>query len=71
MFRQRLRRLRVEIDREAIALILSSGANVYSIACRRAKEASSHKIANDWSEVAAAIGRSSRKRPSRLAYVSH
>jgi hypothetical protein len=69
--RERRRRLRLGIEREANALISNSGANAYSIACERAKEASSDEIANDWSGVAAAIGRRTGKRRSLLAYVFH
>ena len=69
MFRERPRGLRLEIDQEASALVSSSGASAYSIACQRAKEASSREIANDWSGVAAAIGRRGRKRPFWLAHV--
>jgi hypothetical protein len=36
---------------------------------RNAQEASSDEIANDWSGVAAAIGRRTRKRPPWLAHV--
>jgi hypothetical protein len=61
---ERPRSLRLEIGHEANALIFSNGAKAYSVACQRAEEASSDEIANDWSEVAAAIGRRTRKRPS-------
>jgi hypothetical protein len=69
MFRERPRTLRLEIDQEARALVLSIGATAYSIACQRAEEASSYGLANDWIGVATAIGRLSRKQPSWLAYV--
>ena len=71
LYRERRQGLRLEIDHEANALILDSGANAYSIACQRAKEASSDEIANDWNRVAAAIGRRTGKRPSWLAHVFH
>jgi hypothetical protein len=64
-------RLRLEIQHEANALTLDSGAKAYSVACQRALEASSDEIADDWSGVAAAIERRTRKRQSLLAYVFH
>jgi len=70
-YRERPRRLRLEIDHEANVLISTRGANAYSIARQRAEEASSDEMANDWSGVAAAISRRTEKRPSLLAHGSH
>jgi len=71
LYRERPRRLRLEIELEANALMLNSGAEAYSVACQRAREASSDEMANDWSGVAAAISRRTEKRPSLLAHGSH
>ncbi len=71
LYRERPRRLRLEIELEANALMLNSGAEAYSVACQRAREASSDEMANDWSRVAAAISRSAGKRPSLLAHEFH
>jgi hypothetical protein len=71
LHQERLRGLRLQIDQEASALISVNGSNAYSIACRRAEEASSDEIAYDWSGVAALIGRMTRRRPSLLARVFH
>ena len=71
LYRERPRGLRLEIDLEANALMLNSGAKAYSVACRRAEEASSDDMADDWSRVAAAIRRRTAKRPSLLAHVFH
>jgi len=57
LYRERPRGLRLEIEREANALMSSSGAKAYSVACQRAKEARSDEMAEDWSRVAAAISR--------------
>jgi len=65
------RALRLEIDREATALMFDLGAQAYSVACRRAEEASSDEMAQGWSGVAAAIERRTAKRPSLLAYLLH
>ena len=45
------RALRLEIDREATALMFDLGAQAYSVACRRAEEASSDEMAQGWSGV--------------------
>jgi hypothetical protein len=71
LHQERARGLRLRIDQEANALLSNSGANAYWIACQRAQEASSADIAQDWSEVAALIGRRTKKRPSLLAYLLH
>ncbi len=71
LYRERPRGLRLEVGRQPNALMLNNGADAYSIACQRAKEASSEDMANDWTRVAATIGRKTGKRPSLLAYVFH
>ena len=43
--RERSRKVRLEIELEAEALLSISGAQAYSIALKRSKEASSHEIA--------------------------
>ena len=69
LYRERHRGLRLGIDQEANALMLNSEADAYSIACQRAKEASSNEMVSDWSAVADAIGRRTGKRPIWLASV--
>jgi hypothetical protein len=69
LYRERPRGLRLEIELEANALMLSSGAKAYSVACQRAEEASSDEMANDWSGVAVAISRRMGKRPFLRAQV--
>jgi hypothetical protein len=59
--------LRLGIDLEADTLISHSGADAYRIARRRADESSSQQMAKDWSRVAFAIARKTRKRPAVLA----
>jgi len=64
MFNWRHRRgLRLETDREAKTLISERGGEAYSVARRRAEEASSETMANDWSVVAFVIARKTRKAP--------
>jgi hypothetical protein len=60
LHRERLR-LSLEIELEANALIINSGAKAYSVARQRAEEAASDEMANDWNGVAAAISRRTRK----------
>jgi len=55
------------IDLEAETLISNSGVDAYRIARRRAGESSSQQMAKDWSRVAVAIARKTRKRPTVLA----
>ena len=64
--RERPRRVRLGIELEADALLSISGAQAYSIALKRAKEASSDEIARDWSVVAATVARKSGVRSSLL-----
>jgi hypothetical protein len=64
--RERPRRLRLGIELEADALLSSSGAQAYSIALKRAKEASSEEMARGWSVVAAKVARKSGVRSSLL-----
>ena len=63
---QRSRKVRLEIELEADALLSISGAKAYSIALKRSEEASSHEIACDWIVVAAAVARKSGARSSLL-----
>ena len=64
MFNWRRRRgLRLETDLEAKTLISERGGEAYSVARRRAEEASSETMANDWSVVAFVIARKTRKAP--------
>jgi hypothetical protein len=64
-------RLSLEIELEANALIINSGAKAYSVARQRAEGANSDEMANDWNGVAAAISRRTAKRPSLFAYMFH
>ena len=63
---RRRRGLRLEPDREAKRLISERGGEAYSVARRRAEEASSETMANDWSVVAFVIARQTRKAPHLL-----
>jgi hypothetical protein len=63
MYRRRGRGLRVKTDLEAKRLISELGEEAYSVARRRAEEASSETMANDWSVVAFVIARRTRKAP--------
>jgi len=65
LHRERLQ-LSLEIELEANALIISSGAKAYSVARQRAEEASSDEIANEWNGVAVAVSRRTWK-PTALA----
>jgi len=65
------RALRLEIDREASALMIALGAQAYWAARRRAEEASSNEMAKGWTGVAAAIERRTAKRSSLLSYFLH
>ena len=64
--RERPRAVRLGIDLEADALLSLSGVQAYSIALKRAEEASSDEMARDWSVVAAAVARKSGVRSSLL-----
>ena len=64
--RERPRKVRFGIELEADALLSISGAQAYSIALRRAEEASSDEMARDWSVVAATAARRSGVRSSLL-----
>jgi hypothetical protein len=68
---QHQRALRLEIDREAKALMSSVGAQAYWVARRRAEEASSDEMAKGWTGVAAAIERRTAKRTSFLSFLLH
>jgi hypothetical protein len=56
--------VRLGIELEADALLSISGAQAYSIALKRAEEASSDEMARDWSVVAQAVARKSGVRSS-------
>ena len=62
--RERPRGVRLGIEVEADALLSTSGMQAYSIALKRAEEASSDEMARDWSVVAATIARRSGRRSS-------
>jgi hypothetical protein len=64
--RERPQRVRLGIELEADALLSISGAQAYSIALKRAAEASSDEMARDWSIVAATVARKSGARSSLL-----
>ena len=64
--RERSRGVRLGIELEADALLSISGAQAYSIALKRADEASSDEMAHDWSVVAARVARKSGVRSSLL-----
>ena len=64
--RERPRAVRLGIDLEADALLSMSGVQAYSIALKRAEEASSEEMARDWSVVAATVARKSGVRSTLL-----
>ena len=64
--RERQRRVRLGIELEADALLSTSGVQAYSIALKRAEEASSDETVRDWSVVAATVARRSGVRSSLL-----
>jgi hypothetical protein len=64
--RERPRKVRLGIELEADALLSISGAQAYSIALKRAEEASSDEMARDWSVVAETVARKSGVRSSLL-----
>ena len=64
--RERPRRVRLGIELEADALLSISGAQAYSIALKRAEEASRNEMARDWSVVAETVARKSGVRSSLL-----
>ena len=64
--RERQRRVRLGIELEADALLSISGVQAYSIALKRAEEASSDEMVRDWSVVAATVARKSGGRSSLL-----
>ena len=64
--RERQRRVRLGIELEADALLSISGVQAYSIALKRAEEASSDEMVRDWSVVAATVARKSGVRSSLL-----
>jgi hypothetical protein len=64
--RERPRGVRLGVELEADALLSISGAQAYSIALKRAEEASSEEMARDWSVVASTVARKSGVRSSLL-----
>jgi hypothetical protein len=64
--RERPRGVRLGIELEVDALLSVSGAQAYSIALKRAEEASSDEMARDWSVVAATVARKLGVRSSLL-----
>jgi hypothetical protein len=64
--RERQRRVRLGIELEAGTLLSISGVQAYSIALKRAEEASSDEMVRDWSVVAATVARKSGVRSSLL-----
>ncbi len=64
--RQRPRELRLGVGVEAEALISNLGVDAYWVARQRAQEASSDAMARDWSSVALAIARKTRRRATPL-----
>jgi hypothetical protein len=64
--RERQRGVRLGIELEADALLSISGVQAYSIALKRAEEASSDEIVRDWSVVAETVARKSGVRSSLL-----
>ena len=64
--RERQRRVRLGIELEADALLSISGVQAYSLALKRAEEASSDEMVRDWSVVAATVARKSGVRSSLL-----
>jgi hypothetical protein len=70
-YHEHSRGLRLEIGREADALMFYAGAEAYSVACQRAEEASSGDMAKAWSGVAATIGRRTAKHRPLLSYLLH
>ena len=64
--RERPQGVQLGIEVEADALLSTSGMQAYSIALKRAEEASSDEMARDWNVVAAPIARRSGRRSSLL-----
>ena len=64
--RERSRKVRLEIELEADALLSIWGTQAYSVALKRSEEASCHETARDWSVVAATVARKSGARSSLL-----
>jgi hypothetical protein len=64
--REQQRRVRLGIELEADALLSISGVQAYSIALKRAEEASSDEMVRDWNVVAATVARKSGVRSSLL-----
>jgi hypothetical protein len=65
------RALRLEINREANALMNAVGPQAYWVARRRAEEASSDEMAKGWSGVGAAIESRTAKHSSLLSCLLH
>ena len=65
--RRRPQELRLGIRVEAEALISGLGVDAYGVARRRAQEASSDAMARDWSSVASAIARKTKRDVASLS----
>jgi hypothetical protein len=59
------------VNTEAKALLTNLGMEAYSVACLRAQEASSDELAQDWTDVAYAIARKTRRRSGFLSALLH
>ena len=63
--------LRLAVSSAAEALISDLGGEAYAVARRRAEEASSDRLARDWSDVALVIARKTGRRSPLLAWMFH
>jgi hypothetical protein len=63
--------LRLAVSSAAEALISDLGGEAYAVARRRVEEASSDRLARDWSEVALVIARKTGRRSPLLAWMFH
>ena len=70
-YHQRPYELRLAISSEAEALLFHFGDEAFGEARRRAEEASSDFLAQDWNEVALVITRKTGKRSSLLTRMFH
>ena len=70
-YHQRPYELRLAISSEAETLLFHFGDEAYAEARRRAEEASSDFLAQDWNEVALLVARKTGKRSSLLTRMFH
>ena len=63
--------LRLAVSSAAEALISDLGGEAYAVARRRAEEASSDRLARDWSDVALVIARKTGRRSPLLVWMFH